>query len=378
MSEVAHRKSSIDAFPELVKYTENDPHQWALSAFEIAMREGLLTDDQYQKAFDESEKQKHPVLPNGYDAPIYQLLKAIDPGRILHRIGFFDFFAPNQYFECLTGRLIQGEKIKHGTVITQKKNLLWYQWAELALFPEAFSFENCTYLEFLQIPVNESGVINFANKFGFLGGDFTFWYGDNIRGEKSFHIFNARESEGEFIDDWFDQINTMKDYYLLWRAIKENNLEFLTNQIKIHQNKTFLFLSPSVPGKDYWMMSSIFSGQKLSINNLEYWAKIALKEGFSERTNRNSPILELEGNKFGIKFKSDSLIAKLWLDFALAVANDSKIVPCAQCRKFFTVGEKKNSRKKGRLYCSTQCRNDFNNRKPVSEKNKRVISERSQ
>jgi hypothetical protein len=363
MPENISKRPWLESHPDLFEFVENNEvDEWATIAWKIAIKEGLLTQSQYDEALIEVRK-PDSIDQKKYRKSYFQLVKTADPNNILHKLGFFDLIKPNKYFEYRIANLIRNDEQRRGSIISMLANNFPSDWRQLALVPNKFDYQIGTYLKFIQIPLNEVGIINFANNFGFLGDgityfqheiDYEFYIEDNLLSPKrSFMDY------GEFLDDWYKEITTMKDHFLLWKSIKDKNLDFMNKYIIVEERDIFhfeRFVSPTLPNVEYTQVGG-FSGitEVDKVRNLEYLAKVFLERGFT-KLKETYPSLKLEKNKFHITHESQSLLAKMWFEFAQAVSNNSEFRQCESCGKFFSVGELKNSRRDRRFCKGGTCR----------------------
>jgi hypothetical protein len=362
-----------EAFPDLIAFVgRNTVNDWAKNALEIATKNCLPIVESVNQAWNNEVKEHFESgSERAYRMPFFQILKNADPDSILREVGFFDCFKAGEYFECRTAILIEGNETKRGTVISSLAHNIWSDWAALALLPEdsnEFERQQGTFIEFIQTPLTEDGILDFANRFGFIGEYFTFRENADAypitrkNTEYTFVIENGTTyDEGQFLSDWFHEITCMKDHFLLWKAILDDDLDFFVKYLKIETHLE-IFISPTLSKTEYLIHGTHFRES----NDLEYVAKKALESAFREffspnRINDTKPVLRLKKNKFHIIHESTSLLSSMWFEFAQMVTSNSainmkksEIKECAYCHRFFIVGERKNS-KRSRIYCSTRC-----------------------
>ena len=186
------------------------------------------------------------------------------------------------------------------------------------------------------------GVEQFASSYGFLG--LTRY---KVRPDEPYATPQDDDAVGEHLDDWQLEIRWMRTAIELARAASSNSTREIQRILRIDGT------AATLTDRD---------GTKLSLklqtelpDDPVVASKQVLAKMASERL-KGSMQTSLVAHESAISARSrpTSLIAALWLQFALKIDDPNSYRKCDQCRRWFELTPSVN--RKDRQYCSNACR----------------------
>jgi Family of unknown function (DUF6076) len=342
-------------------FAQIDLHEWVRKTAETGIISGKISVAEFSEAVE--ALQVTPYVggdPDYFNGSLYKMVREKDPEGQLKKLRYQDWFDSGQRFEWLSGIVESETKSKSGFFLSPVAHLLGSDWGIFLGIPPAehYNYYPDTFLEFAQTETSPEGILNFANKFGFLGEHLTYGHKDSHRLELESDLYLFFE-EGESFDDWVYEITKMNDYFLLWKALTNQDIDFLEKHVpKVpgeHLPNQMEFRSPGVPKRTYLAIPRTFMNPIPDplLDDPEHRGLIALEMGFPLR-NVNLK-MQIKRNRLVLDMHTTSLLSEMWLDFAKNVTHGSKVVQCEHCGTWFAVGHQKNSRR-DRKYCNGNCR----------------------
>lgn len=226
--------------------------------------------------------------------------------------------------------------------------------------------EPLLFLELVGCKDSEEKIIDFANKYGFLGESKV-----NNTGYLGESLEKIRDDDGEIINVgesltyWTEAINQLAFFVNLWRLYVENDEKGIEKLSHTTQKSGIIYFTEHEVTKylddyseeNYWLAEYTFSLQEFSaLKSKEpfylYAAKTALCQRISKHTKNGG--LMLDPTNFSLAIDPDDLLTALWVQFALAVAQRTSFKECHHCKKpFASSGRNSRSDKK---FCSNTCK----------------------
>lgn len=210
---------------------------------------------------------------------------------------------------------------------------------------ELFTEHPGLFRTFASLRATENEILNFGNKFGWLGFPTIIVDAENLpeREEsdddpiweevlEGWHIYQRDGSRphpefyGESLGQWTARIGEMRDAIRIWeplRAKKPNR----SNRPERHSSTS----DDVAPG--WTLLRGVVNF------HLRYRGAPQLTDG------RSGPQLQ---------FQTSKLLESLWLQFARAVEGDKDYDRCPRCGNYFEIGP--SAGRKGKVYCSDACR----------------------
>jgi hypothetical protein len=220
-------------------------------------------------------------------------------------------------------------------------------------------------------PKDNAGILAFANQHGPLAGDTSGLIGRSVlrRGIKRGETQSPHY--GETIESWRRQIASMKWLARIWDAIQQRNHSFLRRLI--HWHAEYVSAETNSGMRDYPWPNEQTMQKLATADDPVMWpmfqrgdllepAKLYLQREINKQlTAFPSQVRLLWENGGTFLFVSPkNLIAALWFQFAAAVDGDRKYCVCEQCRRWFQIGDRRDTdgdhRRSDSSFCSNACK----------------------
>src|ERR1035441_8390476 len=206
-------------------------------------------------------------------------------------------------------------------------------------------------------PATEEGILQFANKYGHLGGVASVPIA--VPGEPD-------TSSGEPFEEWKVSILRLRDIVLTWEAAHEPNKEILSAYIRWEPGGVFY---RSVG--DATLIASETAAElmaRFTPGDLVMPAMYIVQRRINERLSEYGVTPKLLWNRseggLVLRLSAHSLIGAIWLQFAKAVEGNKEYKQCqnARCRRWIEVGGNRTARS-DKKFCSPSCKSDAHRRK---------------
>jgi hypothetical protein len=214
--------------------------------------------------------------------------------------------------------------------------------------------ETGLFREFAQIKETPEGVIDFANKYGALGGD---KLPQRVRIPK-IDAKGQPHYEGEPITAWHEEIVSMRRLLQLWDdPIGKREITFRTRTTPEPENIWAEWSSGSEI-----VVSGIFDPDTYErfkdkpAGVAESYLRTKVNAKLQEHPSTGKLMYE-RTDRLGLFIVPDSLISALWLQFAFAIDGARKYRSCMNCKKWFEVGG--SVRRADARMCGNNCRAAF-------------------
>lgn len=205
-------------------------------------------------------------------------------------------------------------------------------------------------MEFAQLVESEDAIRAFADRFGMLGV-----VDSVVASEKGGALL-----EGETFARWVSEIRDMREAADLLRAVQAGRHADLKRVIRWHSKGGQRWVSfenerrhavIAAPDHHPAVFAMLRWGElvKPALATIQAAANAKLK------THASPAMMWDSDNVIGLYFRPENLLGALWLQFALAVSQNSEFRECEHCGKPFEAAAPGASRKDKR-FCSTSCR----------------------
>lgn len=202
-----------------------------------------------------------------------------------------------------------------------------------------------------------SAILAFASAYGSLGLLETF---DSDSTEP---IGMLRWDYSDSLSGWVREIDLMHDYVQLWKAIDkpgihEGDSAFLEQRVKYSGNSNiFVYTGIRARRQIYLQQPDL----EYSVLEAEERARFCLADAITQNLSRPqdrwhslTPQVEDSGHGFTLNFVSNSFLTVLWIQFAQAVAGNTKVNVCEECGNLFAVGGRQGHT--DRRFCGNNCK----------------------
>ncbi len=210
--------------------------------------------------------------------------------------------------------------------------------------------------EFALLAPTPDKIIQFANKYGFLGGEF---YGA-IDSTDSSALF------GESITSWQKEIINFRTVYKIWSLLNNKNLRELKTYIVCDDERITLNIPTSFrteiyretgefPSQNY-LLSKWVDARDYPKVLLSRAARILLSEIVSDRLKGLVyPVVQVDSkSKATLQFMPHNLQGAMWLQFAQVLDGTGEYKKCSMCPYWFRTG-KNYGRRSDATVCSERC-----------------------
>lgn len=224
------------------------------------------------------------------------------------------------------------------------------------------------FYDFAFRPQSDYGVLDFANRFGTLGGSC------------QVPIFlNRRESTGERVSQWFREIEAMQRAIRVWELARAGNAAGIRKQIRVeilrHAGQIAMrvvtpadaiaafdtFSSADSMRKSFADMMRLGPSETDVSEASDEQVLVASRRWLASQINSHicdgvtTMVSEQSGKVAGaLRIVPQNLLAALWLQFSLAVCGQRKYRSCKTCGKPIALSP--GGARKNRQHCSDACR----------------------
>jgi len=195
---------------------------------------------------------------------------------------------------------------------------------------------------FAETPPTKTGIIDFANKYGFL----------EIENLESIEIGeNGEQEKGESLSFWQKEITVMHQALELWNAVNNNDQETLSKYIRWDHDKKIIdfSLSEYIKWRPFPEPFTPFDLISPALFCLQQVLNHHLSGRVSPQVYKRDST-----NKLTLYIVPNSLIGALWLQFAQAIDGNKEFRRCEECRTWFELSPE--TARTSKLYCSNACR----------------------
>jgi hypothetical protein len=248
--------------------------------------------------------------------------------------GYELYELPTGYCErsgwLITGRTVTGE-LRH--------------YAPLRQFPGL-------YRTFSSTKEEPTAIKEFANKYGLLGGNI----GAIVPVPEEPAPY--RQAMGEFLEDWYQEIRSMRRFVSLWDGLLAARKSGLQPQLVVQGSDSFLVGSGGSQIASQHADALLFDSLRLGDTLRPALAYLQVEVNRRLDLHLVVPRLALDFGQTSIvgAFMPDSLLGAIWTDFYVAITEGKgpeEYKTCASCGRFF---EKILARRRDAIYCSDACK----------------------
>jgi hypothetical protein len=235
------------------------------------------------------------------------------------------------------------------------------------------------YQRFAQLDPTREAILRFTKKYGSLGGNLK--KAVDIPEEQAADVVPltpstgkpqspASRAYGESWADWIGEIEKLRQLVSLWEAARAGDMNMLRAALGRELNSTTrqeCGLNSSAPTISAQSEASESPFEPIaSALYLQRAQQVLSREINSDlRTHGSSVTLTAIYSGFGLSIQAESLIAAIWLQFALAVAGNLSYRSCATCGRWLKLGPEAGVRSHIQ-FCSNACRQkSFRKRKEL-------------
>jgi hypothetical protein len=229
-------------------------------------------------------------------------------------------------------------------------------------------FEN-----FAMLPREEKAIKDFAYKYGTLGT------GNILRPPKKNSRGSPHEKfpfiQGESFASWVNEIVRLGDALRLWKAItayEAGSQRDLGRLIKWRDRSHVLYQSHS-SGRWSWIATR---HEPEVLAKMHYPELLSpglrqLQRMLNENLDNHPSLAQLLGSRAELRvfMRPQSLIAAMWLQFALAIDGNRQYRTCAECGRWFEVGGP--NKRSDAETCDVSCRKRRQNKRRRSSKQRK-------
>ena len=204
---------------------------------------------------------------------------------------------------------------------------------------DPFAEHTGLFLTFARLPVTEDAILNFANRYGWLGRRERVVQESDLPEDDmstaeleeiaySWDIAEHSEFSGEGITAWDHEITRMRKAVDLWKELRN------------HEKRTTIDrLAPTKTKQE------ITAGWR----HLEALANSSLGSTGGVRLSWDG-----DQTEFRFQFQTEGLGKTLWLQFARAIVGKKEYERCKHCHSYFEIGP--GAGRKGKAYCTDACK----------------------
>ncbi len=218
---------------------------------------------------------------------------------------------------------------------------------------------------FTEIGSSTERAVDFANRYGLLGGAHSVWISAGV-GDDGKEVIAI----GEDAFQWIIESMVMRQVLELWDAARQGNHEHLSRHIIWNENGVHFDSHPdlgtdkpdppfhrsiasigtaaegSTSGGGYFEEGDLI---RPALTHVQYVINKHLKDCASPKL-----LWEQQQTRLGVYVVPHSLIGAMWLQFAEAVERNSKFRECTVCGKWFEIAS--GAGRADKQFCSAYCR----------------------
>jgi hypothetical protein len=209
------------------------------------------------------------------------------------------------------------------------------------------------FLEFVKLtPDNPSGIVEFANRYGFLSGARRYKTADPPGS-----VF------GEVVADWMNAVEAMKPAVDVWKLVRRRDRDSLKRFFRWIETKPgfpirgvsgqmWVYDSPNSPNSPLAIVSDAQKDDQIE-GVAEKWLRSRANGYISSLVSPQIDLDEQQGNV--VRLIPQTLKAAIWLQFAFAICGEQEYRECEACGKPFGI-DPRNKVSARKVYCSGSCR----------------------
>ena len=217
----------------------------------------------------------------------------------------------------------------------------------------------------------EEGILEFANKYGFLGHDPSISIPIKLPNDGG-EVLGL----GESIQSWKKEISIILTAVTLWDLAESNDIKELKKFIHWKGKHTVIykFGIKSIKRKGKWPKFQVGRSiiamdenendrfrpelmARFRPGDLNHPARCHVQNMINDRIEglvSSRMLWESERDRLSLYFVPSSLLGAMWLQFAQAIDGDKKYRRCQECRKPYEISPEK--ARTSKFYCSNACR----------------------
>ena len=213
----------------------------------------------------------------------------------------------------------------------------------------------------LETEPTEDGIVQFANKYGLLGGN------------ASKGILLKAHTElgcGETLADWLAEIQEMQDLVKLWDAARKPHISLLMKCIRWDELRTSVEYSLDRGRTGETIASSVIHPQVLAMIKPgdviapAYWLlQSRINKKLTQHGVAGRLLWKPDMSSFTVHLVPNSLAGCLWLQFAKAIEGNKNHRQCDNCKLWFELGGSREARA-DKKFCTPNCKAAWNRNKP--------------
>jgi hypothetical protein len=231
---------------------------------------------------------------------------------------------------------------------------------------------------FATTPQTETGILDFANRYGLLGipeavrapqatrsllhPNVAKWLDPQHDPQKARMITSWTGGVGESFEAWMSEMGELREMLTVWEAAEGLDRRVLEERIAWPQDNLVIF-------KDREQRSEVIAGPpphpnqgllaRIVPQDLIFPAKLAVQQRTNEKLQKLGVSARLLWNTtwshLAVHLVPSTLLGCLWLQFARAIGGDKKYRACENCKKWFEIGGGDGARSDKR-FCSGTCK----------------------
>jgi hypothetical protein len=217
-------------------------------------------------------------------------------------------------------------------------------------------FQSATgiFRNFAALDLKRDAIQTFANEYGML--------------EERLVVLDGTMRRGEPEYLWFEQIREVRRWLDLWDAIQSGSIEMLKDIIKWRDKDAVMI---DYEGHQEWIATNALYPELLPrfvSGELVQPALYLLQRVMNEKLEKykSTPQLLWDNGKLFYFIRPQTLLAAIWLQFALAVDGDRQYRICGGCQRWFEIGG--GAKRADSKTCDQTCRKRLERRETQARK----------
>jgi hypothetical protein len=245
-------------------------------------------------------------------------------------------------------------------VLVPKPSEMWRRYLPLVSEPGLF-------MKLADTPATEEGVVEFAAQYGVLG----------IPIHAS--VDGLLQLGAESLSAWQEEIRVMRRLLAVWQCVTSRDMKRLAEVVKWDDKGVAFQWIVKHKGKEHVEAHRILASPEIHPERLDRFAHGDLIQpallylqieinAELEKHPAPAKLLRTENGKISLYCVPDSLVAALWLQFALAIDGNKHYKLCEGCNRWFEVGTGTSAGAKRRdaRACSSTCRQRLQRREKAN------------
>lgn len=200
------------------------------------------------------------------------------------------------------------------------------------------------FMELLDTQGNPDAIVEFANRFGFLGES---------------QIIDGQKVLGEYVEDWQNAAQGIFEITTLYDALRSDKKQVLSELIQWDGKKSVLYNPPGtdklriVSSTDYRPLSMLRWQQGDLVEPAKDVLSLLITE-FMQQQRISAEMIWRQNSKPLLRPVSTTLLGFIWLQLARVMEIGATYRHCKECEDWFLIWE--GGRPASRKYCSNTCR----------------------